>query len=119
MKKDYRIELEEELKKRGIELQSEQNYADNIVRFFKFKGQKIYFDDEFPNCTTTSFWDEERIKNMIFVIDHVKEKVEDIYYKMGEDTCEYFSWGEKEYLLSVDFMGYFVIYKGKICKEIG
>ena len=40
--------LKSELKKRGIEVQTEANAAGNNVRFFVHKGQKIMFDTETP-----------------------------------------------------------------------
>lgn len=116
IKSDY---LERELNERGISIQVEKTAAGNNIRFFVYKKQKIYFDTETVWGGTKFSWPEYQAKNLFLILDNVKEEDQQIYYAMEEETQVFFTWGWKEYLLPVEFSGYWEIRNGKVCREIG
>lgn len=111
--------LKSQLNKREIEIQTEKTFAGNDIRFFVHKGQKIYFDTETELGGTTFAWTEEQSKNLLLVLDGVKEENQQIYNEMDGYTQVCFTWGWKEYLIPVNFIGYWKIEDGKVCQEIG
>lgn len=111
--------LKSQLNKRGIEVRTEKTFAGNDIRFFVHKGQKIYFDTETAMGGTVFAWTEEEMKNLLTVLDGVKEEEQSIYNEMDGYTQVYFTWGWKEYLVPLNFRGYWKIENGKVCQEIG
>lgn len=109
--------LKKELLKRNIEIDSEINYAGNGLRYFIYKGQKIYFDSQKINGGTYFGWDEEKIKNLLFVMENI-DYGKEIYYNCPIGMELDFAWGKKEQLVDVDFLGCWHEVDGKICKEI-
>lgn len=111
--------LKGQLSKRNITIDTEKTFAGNDIRFFVYKGQKIFFDTETPSGGTTFAWSEEQASNLLFVIDHIADEDQSVYWKMDDATSVNFNWGRKEYLLPVQFLGVFTEFDGKLCKEIG
>ncbi len=106
--------LIDELLSRDIKIEYGKNYAQNFVRFFVYKGQKIYFDSERSNGGTFFEWNKSTIKNLLFILDHVESFGQSVYYKIEGELCFSFDWGYKEYLLPSQFSGSFGFQDGKL-----
>lgn len=112
--------LEKQLNERGISIQVGKTAAGNDIRFFVHKNQKIYFDTETVWGGTKFSWTEEQLSNLLLILDNVKDDEQQIYFVMGEETEGVnFTWGWKEYLVPVQFLGCWEIIDGKVCKRIG
>lgn len=111
--------LKSQLNKRGIEIKTEKTFAGNDIRFFVHKGQKIYFDTETNLGGTTFAWSEEQTENLLFLLDNVTEENQGIFLEMDGHTQLCFNWGMKEYMIPINFRGYYKIFEGKVCEEIG
>ena len=112
--------LKSELKKRGIEVQTEVNAAGNNVRYFVHKGQKIMFDTETPCGGTTFAWSEKEASVLLFFLDNITEEKQQLY-AIDEDYVDIeespYRWGDKEYLLPQSFFGNYSIEDGKVVEH--
>ena len=112
--------LKEELGKREIKIDSEVNFAGNSIRYFIFKGQKIYFDSQSTNGGTYFGWEKEEIENLLFVIDNIPIGKDDGIYLDSPDGVDiYFTWGMRDRLSNVNFSGCWHKVGDKICKKVG
>lgn len=58
------------------------------------------------------------MKSLLFLLDNVKEEYQGIYCEMEGYTQKDFDWGMKNYMISVEFIGYYKTFEGKVCREI-
>lgn len=101
-----------------IDIKFENTYAGNRIRYFFFKGQKIYFDGQAVNGGTYFGWTNEEFNNLLFIFENINES-DGIYMESPLGIELDFTWGMKESLSNVNFSGYWHEVDEKICKKVG
>lgn len=115
--------LKGKLKERGIEIEYGRTYADNPIRFFVYKGQKIYFDMELPNGATVFAWEKKEVEHLLFALDYVEKNGHHIYaafpsdYDSSElDFGHEFDWGYEDYMIHSNFSLEWGLEGDKLCR---
>lgn len=112
--------LKSKLDERGIQIQTEVNFAGNNVRYFEHKGQKIMFDTETASGGTTFAWSEKEVSVLLFLIDNISKEGQSLYavdedYGEIEETSR--RWGDREYLIHSQFYGNYTVEDGKVVEH--
>lgn len=115
--------LKGKLKERGIEIEYGRTFAGNPIRFFVYKGQKIYFDTECNNGGTVFCWKKREVEHLLFALDHVEKNGHHIYgafpfdHVSSElDFYHEFDWGYEEYMIASNFSLKWGLEGDKLCR---